>query len=300
MIVLSRYNELLIRLKRILVLIFLLFVMHSAFPQNTILWEVRDTATSKRSFIVGTFHQFGNSFVDSIPQLKDALLKSELAIFESIDDGAKTISAINARMPSTGIDKNFNERDIRKLNAIGKNLKVDIYKIEPIELLFALQQQFQTVKCKAVSPTDTWDHFDNYLIHLAKINGIKLLGLETDSLQLSLIKEYSSPDWKEAKKSIRYWIKKLSSEKTAEGDCLFTNQYRKFQLDYELTVECPDDILITQRNEAWMKIIPDLISANNCFIAIGFLHLNYTCGLLEQLKTKGFLVSQVALTKTGQ
>lgn len=287
-------------MKSILVAIFLLFVMNSAFPQNTILWEVRNPATSKRSFIVGTFHQFGNSFVDSIPQLKDALLKSELAIFESIDDGEKIIRAINARSPSSGIEMNFNERDIRKLKAIGKNLKVDIYKVEPIELLFALRQQFQRIKCKTVNPTDTWDHFDNYLIHLAKTSGIELLGLETDSLQLTLIKEFNSPDWKEAKKSIRYWINKLSAANVAEGDCLFTNQYRKFQLDYELAVECPDDILITQRNEGWMKRIPDLISSKNCFIAVGFLHLNYTCGLLEQLKTQGFLVSQVAITKTGQ
>lgn len=273
--------------------------LQPAIAQNTILWEVRDTVTAKRSFIVGTFHQFGNSFVDSIPQLKDALLQSELAIFESVDDSETTINVINSRSSSTDIEKNFSRKYFNKLKVIGKELSVDIYKLEPIELLFALRQEFQRVKCNTVSPLDTWDHFDNYLIHLAKSNDIALLGLETDSLQLSLIKEYSSPDWKEAKKSIRVWIDKLSDKEVDPEDCLFTNMYRRFDLDYELAVDCPDDILITQRNEAWMKTLPNLLSTKNCFIAVGFLHLNYTCGLLEQLKERGFLVSPVAIVKTA-
>jgi uncharacterized protein YbaP (TraB family) len=285
-------------MKNILTVVFLFSLGSSAFPQNTILWEIRDTLTSKQSFMVGTFHQFGNSFVDSIPALKEALLKSELAIFESIDDGEATIHTINARNPSMEIERHFNQKDIDKLKAIGKSLNVSIYKVEPIELLFALRQNFQKTKCKTVSPTDTWDHFDNYLIHLAKMNGKELVGLETDSLQLSLInEEYNSPDWKNAKKVIRYWIQKLSSNKIAEGDCRFTNQYRRFELDYELAVDCPDDILITDRNEAWMKKLPELISTKNCFIAVGFLHLNYTCGLLEQLKLRGFQVRPIAIQK---
>ncbi len=280
-------------------IIILCFSLSPAVAQNTILWEVQDTVTAKRSFIVGTFHQFGNSFVDSIPQLKDALLKSELAIFESIDDSETTINAINSRNSSTEIEKNFSVKYFNKLKVIGKDLSVDIYKLEPIELLFALQQVFQEVKCNTVSPLDTWDHFDNYLIHLAKTNDITLLGLETDSLQLTLIKEYSSPDWKEARKSIRVWIDKLTFKEVDPLDCQFTNMYRKFDLDYELAVDCPDDILITQRNDAWIKILPNLLSTKNCFIAVGFLHLNYTCGLLEQLKEHGFLVSPVAIRKTA-
>jgi uncharacterized protein len=280
-------------------IIILCFSLFPAVAQNTILWEVRDTVTDKRSFIVGTFHQFGNSFVDSIPQLKDALLQSDLAIFESIDDSETTINAINSRNSSTEIEKNFSVKYFNKLKVIGKDLNVDIYKVEPIELLFALRQEFQRVKCNTVSPLDTWDHFDNYLIYLAKSNDIALLGLETDSLQLSLIKEYSSPSWKAARKSIRIWIDKLSAKEVDPDDCMFTNMYRRFDLDYELAVDCPDDILITQRNEAWMKTLPNLLSTKNCFIAVGFLHLNYTCGLLEQLKEHGFLVSPVAIRKTA-
>jgi len=274
--------------------------LQPAIAQNTILWEVQDTVTSKRSFIVGTFHQFGNSFVDSIPQLKDALLQSELAIFESIDDSEITINVINSRKPSTEIEKNFSPKYSNKLKVIGKELSVDIFKLEPIELLFALQQEFQRFKCKTVSPTDTWDHFDNYLIHLAKSNQIALLGLETDSLQLSFIKDYSSPSWKVARKSIRAWIDKLSAKVVDAEDCQFTNMYRRFELDYELNVDCPDDILITKRNEAWMKILPNLLSTKNCFVAVGFLHLNYTCGLVEKLKELGFLVRPVTIFKTSR
>ena len=66
------------------ILIFLTF-SQLAISQNTILWQITDTINNKTSFVVGTFHQFGNSFVDSIPEIKESMFNSELAVFESID-----------------------------------------------------------------------------------------------------------------------------------------------------------------------------------------------------------------------
>ena len=175
-----------------------------------------------------------------------------------------------------------------------------MYKLKPIELRWKLQQVFQEIKCKTVLPTDIWDHFDKYLIHIAKENGIELLGLETDSIQLSLIeKEYKYPDWKKEKKIINFWIEKLTSEGLAKGDCSFTNKYREFDLDYELAEDCNKDILIEERNEDWMKIIPDLLKTKNCFIAIGYFHLKNKCGLIEQLRGEGFLVEPIKIKPAG-
>jgi len=177
-------------MKNLFTTLLLFSIFQYSIGQNTILWRVTDTTSEKVSTIVGTFHQFGNSFVDSIPKLKNALLKSELAIFESIDGVDETRKMIDSRKPSNGIEKELKKKDVAKLKSISKDWKVDLYKLKPIEIRWKLQQEFQKQKCGTVLPTDKWNHFDYYLVHIAKENNIKVLGLETDSLQLNLIGFY--------------------------------------------------------------------------------------------------------------
>ncbi len=60
-------------------------------------------------------------------------------------------------------------------------------KEKPTEILWKLQQLFQKNICGTVLPTDKLNYFDNCLLHIAKENNINVLGLETDSIQLSKI-----------------------------------------------------------------------------------------------------------------
>ncbi len=282
-----------------LVILIFLFFSGKSIGQHTILWKVSDTTTNRHSYFVGTFHQFGNSFVDSIPELRKALLNAELAIFESVDEAGNAIELVNSRQPSDEIAHHLSKKDLAKLKELSANWEVDLYKLRPIELGWKLQQEFQKVQCKTVLLTDEWDHFDRYLIHLAKENNIELFGLETDSLQLKLISdEYQSPTWKNEKKRISYWLDKLTTEKLNEADCAFADQYRKFELDYEFSEDCPENVLLKQRNATWMDLLPDLLASKNCFVAVGLFHLKHRCGLLEQLKEKGFLVEPVEIQKS--
>lgn len=283
-------------MKKTLILLISLTISQLAICQNTVLWKVTDTVNNKTSAIVGTFHQFGNSFVDSIPEIKKSLVNSELAIFESIDKIENTRKMIERREVSLEIEKRLRKNDLKKLKEIAKHWKVDLYKLKPLEIRWKLQQEFQKVKCKTTKPTDKFDHFDNYLQHLAEKNNIKILGLETDSLQLSLIeKQYKNPNWKKERKKISAWINQMTTEEPNMNNCSLANKYRKFDLDYGFEKECETDILILQRNNNWMKTIPALIQTKNVFIAVGYSHLRKKCGILEQLKKEGFIVEPVEI-----
>lgn len=276
--------------------IILLLVRQSAFAQDTILWKVSDTTNKTESYILGTFHQFGNSFVDSIPEIKKALLNSELAVFESIDKVADTRQMIERRQSSVEIEKTLQKKDFEKLKEIASGWRVDLYKLKPIEIRWKLQQEFQRTICKTTRPTDTFDHFDSYLIHMAEKNNIETYGLETDSLQLALIqKEYKNTDWKKEKKHIRYWIRQMTRDKPDLEACDRANKYRVFNIDYEFKKECECDVLLFQRNNEWMEIIPNLLREKNIFIAVGYFHLKRKCGILEQLRARGFILEQVEL-----
>lgn len=285
-------------MKHLAVVLICVVVSQFSFSQNTILWKVTDTVNHKTSTIVGIFHQFGNSFVDSIPQIKTYMYQSDLAIFEAISKTEQTQDLINRREKSIEVEKKLKKKDFEKLKELSKDWKVDIYKLKPIELKWKLQQEFQKIKCETTNPSDTWTHFDNYLVHLATEKNIQVLGLETDSLQLNFIdKHYGSPSWKDERNNISFLIDMLLSSETYPKYCKLAEDYRNFRLDYDFDKPCENDVLISERNKNWLEILPDLLKNNNCFLAVGLFHLKNTCGLLEQLKGMGFLVEPIAMER---
>lgn len=272
-------------------------MLQTLLAQQTILWEVTDTIHSKKSYLLGTHHHIGNSFVDSIPAIKKALLQSELAIFETIEDGTAFRNAILERPASDAIEKALSPKDYAAIKKIAASWDININKLSPIELLLKLHQTFIIEKCGTVKPTDSWDHFDNYLIDIARRHNIPLLGLETDSMQLSMIsQEHDYGDWKAASDDVSYWIERLTSTETDFEECILSNQYRQFLLEYDFEEACEEDILVKQRNEMWMKTLPKLLSSKQCFIAVGFSHLTKKCGLISQLQKQGFVVKPIPLS----
>jgi len=285
-------------MKKIISILFLLFSLFEGYSQQTILWKITDTIHHKTSFIVGTFHQFGNSFVDSIPQLKSSLLNADIAIFESIYSKEELRKKINSRATSDEIKKKLKKKDYKSLLTISENWKVDIHKLKPIELRWKLIQEFTKIKCKTVVTTDKYDHFDIYLKTLAEEKGIETLGLESAKEQLNYIaKENDFPNWKDERGRIAYFINQIIREDFDSNRCDFANKYRVFDLDYQFNVACKNDVLVFERNALWMKVLPDLLQNKNCFIAVGLLHLYKQCGLLEQLKERGFIVEAIKVTR---
>lgn len=281
-------------MKQLFVKIIMVGIFQTSLAQNTIMWKVSDSTSGKVSTLVGTFHQFGNSFVDSIPNLKENLYRSELAVFETISDIETTRNNINSREKSNEIEKAFRKKDFEKLLQISKDWEIDIYKLKPFELRWKLQQEYVLQRCGTVKAKDNWDHFDNYLQHLAKKDSIKLYALESGKNQLqSISDEFKNPDWKTESSISSKWIRKIANKGIDENMCALANLYRKFELDYEFEMKCQNDFLIQKRNENWLKILPDLLREKNCFVAVGYFHLKYECGLIEQLRNRGFIVTPI-------
>ncbi len=271
-----------------------LLLSNICFSQNTIIWEIKDTVSNKVSFIVGTYHHIGNSFVDSIPIIRAALLNAEIAVFESVDEPEKLGGVIRHREKQRHIKKHLSRHDYLKLKAISKDWNVDIAKLKPIELAVILEREFKISKCKTVKPTDQFDHFDNYLVYIANKNNIPLVGLENDSLQLEILNEIENT-WTEdeIRQELRFWIGKLTNEESDYDECRLSMAYQRLELNYEFDSDCDDDILIKKRNEDWEGRLINLLSQRNCFIAVGYAHLKYSCGLLERFRKNGFVVKPV-------
>ncbi len=281
-------------MKKTAAIFILLIISQVAISQNTILWKVTDTINNKTSHIVGTFHQFGSSFVDSFPEIKSSLLNSDIAVFESTDKAEDNRKIIAQRPLSNEIEKHIKRKSLKQLKEITKDWKVDLYKLKPIEISWKLRQDYQRTVCKTSIPTDTFNSFDVYIAHLAEKNNIPIKGLETN--QLNVIKKGSgNPNWKKERKLIKTWVQKIRTDKYDNQDCDFATRYRNMNLNYEFEKECEKNYFIFERNNLWMEAIPELLRNNNAFITVGYSHLKWNCGLLQQLKRKGFKIEPVEI-----
>lgn len=272
-----------------------LMLHNEAVAQRTILWRVTDTMQHKTSYLLGTHHYMGNGFVDSLTPIRKHLMEAELAIFETAETGDQVTVVMNQRKPDYAIKRVLDKDAIRQLELISKDWRVPLYKLQPVELLLKLRAQFYQRVCGSMQPKDTADHFDNYLISIARANHIAVYGLETDSLQLNLLQHSFAYSWKEAQGEINYFLAAFEGRADLGDNCDFVQQYKRMELDYALDQPCEEDPFIKERNQKWMQVLPSLMRTKPCFVAVGLLHLMHNCGLIVELRRAGFVVEPVDL-----
>lgn len=291
-------------MKKNLILYLLSLLTNFAIAQNTILWSVNKPGSDKKSYILGTFHQIGNSFIDGKPTIEELLSKSDLAIFESVEDkNNNVVNVLLSRTDDFSYRELLHKEDVIFLESYSKDWKVPLSKLKPGELLAKLQQEIIKQKCETIKPTDTLDHIDDYLQVLAKKHNIRIKGLESYTDQLNAINTNTSNKeeltWDKAKGLIHQYIFDAESkDKTRQKQiCALATEYMKMKLDYQLDVKCAEnDEIISNRNKKWIpQIIQSLEENKSLFIIVGLYHLYGECGVISQLRKKGYEVNPVKL-----
>lgn len=261
--------------------------------QNTILWTVKKEGNPHTSYLLGTYHQMGNSYVDSLKTVTRALQSSQLAVFENIDTGEKLANFLNSRPENFTYKEKLSKKYLKDLEEIAKNWAVPVSKLSPPELRLKLEQVYYETQCGTIKPSDTFKGFDNYLIKLAKKNSVEVLGLESNDLMTSYINQTDRTEWKDVKKEIYTWLDNIKMKRETKTLCSMAEAYKKQKLDYQLDSECAETVIISSRNAVWLPIIEKNIDEKNSFIAVGYAHLTGKCGLVAQLRQSGYKVEPV-------
>jgi uncharacterized protein YbaP (TraB family) len=73
-------------------------------------------------------------------------------------------------------------------------------------------------------------------------------------------------------------------------------------IDYKFEKTCAqiktssaEDQLVRRRNGTWMQKLPSLLEKSNCFVAVGIGHFFYDCGLIQLLRSLGYIVEPVPM-----
>ncbi|MBA4745994.1 MAG: TraB/GumN family protein [Muricauda sp.] len=259
---------------------------------GTLLFEVKHPNSDKVSYLFGTHHAFSKSFFDTLSVAKTKLLTAETVVLESLDiPGKNSEDIINVRPKRTSWKSYLDKDDLAYVRNLLSKSPVDFEKMLPAELHATLYRIYNIKKCKTRSDVDPDLSLDGYVGALAKTNGKALIGLESVAEQLDIMaKDLAGMPRRIHKRRLAAIVYRLRNE-TATVNCEEVNVYKNQQFDFQLEADCKNAVMLTDRNSRWMETLPELLLRKNCFVAVGLSHLRFKCGLIAQLREKGFLVT---------
>lgn len=286
-------------LKKIIILMLLAIPSTLVLGQNsnkpffneTVLFKITDTNPDRVSYLFGTHHAFGKTFFDSLVIANQALSSCQILIKENLNiPGHSAEDIINSRPNATQWNKYLNKEDLNFVNTLFTNSPTDFNKMTPTEMYVFLTRHFKQQICLSKEDTDTSLSLDDYIASKAQNVNLKLVGLETTEEQIELInKDVEGMPRKLHKRRLTNIIHKIRTKNS--DDCAETDWYNRMEIDYQLSKPCGNSLVLTDRNNKWMKKISELLETNNCFIAVGLSHLMYECGLINQLENIGYIIT---------
>lgn len=256
-----------------------------------IFWEIKDPESGQSSYLLGTYHLLGNHFADSIPLPLARMREADLAIFESVELNPDR-SYLRQLKPGGDYRRALKKRHVRALEQLAQDWEYPPSQMPAVFVRGKLQQLYFRDHCQNVLSTDTTKQLDQLLIALAIQAGVPVYGLETDSAQASLVlQNFEGATWSSLRKSIGFWLEAIENPDDNARLCQLSHTYQHGKVTLNLEQACPDDVLIARRNETWLQELPQLLSTQRCFIAVGYMHLDYDCGLVRQLQEQGFILT---------
>jgi uncharacterized protein len=288
-------NTNLMRNNRLFTLLFLAWPPILSTAQHTILWKVTKPGNAHLSYLLGTFHTLGESFIDSFPVVKDRLLASDMLVSEAVVDRQHVADQYKDRTASDSLSLMVSADDLALIKKIFAKSSFDIEKMTPAELLLNLGIYYYQWGCVPRSLNDKWT-CDEYIQMIARQNNKPAFYFEEDTMQDALLKRQSSYiNWKYFHKMAPAVLRLYRRSSAPSGYCKPVWDFMAFDIDYDFGKKCQNPELVEDRNNRWMIQLPALLDQHNCFVDVGMQHLCNRCGLIMQLKAQGYVVEPVPM-----
>ena len=262
---------------------------------KTILFKVAHSNSAKTSYLFGTHHAFGKYFFDSLTEANKALMHCDMLIKENLNiPGEMAEDIINRRTTLTKWSSYLKKEDLSFIENLFAKSPTHYTKMTPTEMYVFLNRYFKQQVCLNKNPDDTSLSLDDYIGFKAGRNNITLYGLETTEEQINLInKDVEGMPRSAHKKRLAGIIHKIRSNNASH--CEETDWYSHMEIDLQLHEPCRNSLLLTDRNNKWMGSIKEKLESNNCFIAVGLSHLMFECGLINQMRQRGYTVTPITV-----
>ncbi len=266
------------------------------------LWKVTGKGLPAPSFLFGTMHNIGGTFVDSFPAISRSLAKTKVFVCEALPSTGDDYSDLLHFPANDSLQRYMTATDFdtvmqffrSKLTGEDTVFLAQLPRLKPQ----AVNQLILEFKSEGTSgnaaPAEAG--LDDHLKSLAGQQGMRITALETIRDQVVALS---------ASAAVKDQASKLAgrvSGRSGEADNQFqldkATEYRSrripYHFDYPLTSQF-EKAVAGSRNKKWMEKIPAIIAKEPAFIAVGNDHLISEEGLIMLLRNAGYKVTNIPL-----
>ncbi|RQO35174.1 TraB/GumN family protein [Chryseobacterium sp. KBW03] len=259
---------------------------------NSLLWEVSGNGLSKPSYITGTFHILCSKDFEIKSKILKALEKSENFVMEiNYTDPAEIKSLQKMYQTDKKISDQLSPDEAKELNTILADYGTDLKSIDSSspQALYALLST-KAIPC----PQTEIKLYEIELLQKAIKDKKTVRGLEKVEDQMKSMNEAYN---------LKITIAQLKMSK--EYESLFKKMIEAFknenvQLLYSLFKDerfmntQQEKAMLTDRNQNWVKAMPEIMKNQSSLFAVGGSHLMGKNGIIPLLQAKGYTVKPVS------
>ncbi len=273
----------------------------TSYSQSSVLWKIEGHGLPNTSYLFGTIKFMGEKEF-SIPKEVETSIKTckLFAMEDQVDHHAQHELNKALHFP--------------KGESLSTQLSADEYKkiLNFFEREFAINQQAFESKYSKIKPlalsilmtrlslNEKVKFFDIELLLFAKKNKLTAYSLESIDREAQALNAY--PIYNQVKALI-HSIDNFEIQKSEFKNMM--NRYPQESLEeiFEYTLHPAEnnpifiDEFYFKRNMEWLPKIEKMMNENASFIAVGVSHLEGEKGLLELLKSKGYILTPLKVTK---
>lgn len=256
--------------------------------ENSLLWEVSGNGLSKPSYLYGTIHMICSGDYFLAEKTKKAFDTSTKLVLEiDLSDPKQLTDVQQMAMGKEPLSKTLNPQDLLKLdNILQKKTGMTIQQVDSFSLFTVMSLiSMKTFDCNDLK------FYEMNFIETAKQRNLPIQGLETVKEQLEAFgKGYSDTE-------MIAMLEESSKEETAK----LVSKYKEENIialydittDKRFTTEKTKKSILDNRNENWLKIMPELMKTESIFFAVGSAHLAGEIGVINLLRKAGYTVKPV-------
>lgn len=269
-----------------------------AIAQDNLLWKITSKQSKKVSYLFGSIH--------SNDSLLNTFDKTWWSAFKSCDVFAGEVNASDvtemmevlkeAGMKDTTLSDLYTEQELDRvrnylLSKVDAPMAIFLMRMKPFYIMAALMQIPE-------SEGPYTQVMDLRLQTIALEQGMKVIGLETNKEQSASISSVS------LKEQADMLLEFVDSEKTVNEDLIELEKYYHMQkldamlmmtlkIDSPLYSEKMMEAIVFERNNRFVeRLLPHLIESS-VFCTVGALHLPGENGLIQQLRSHGYVLEPV-------
>ena len=262
---------------------------------NSLLWEISGNGLSSPSYLFGTDHLTGANFLDSLPWVMLRFKQCKAVACEVDIDSGKTESLHHVFLKNDSLSNLFSKNEFDEIDkCMLRYMPFSLLKFNRLKPVYAYNKLSNTVLEHTTSQENRV--LDWYFHDEGKRSGYKNLALDPVKFHDSLL--YDAP-LDIQKKQLLYLVRHIKQ--------MQDSRHRMFKLYHEQNLTGLEkhlnagevftdsrlDFVLRYRDLMWLRELPAIMKQQPTFIAVGAGHLLWDCGLINQLRLKGYTVKPV-------